>query len=181
MAPQFFRLSKVINTMSDVIQRDKLVELTYKTIDKKTEEVLTFVEYPIAYVQGSNSVLSPEVTAELEGKSAGESIEVPVDCNLLYGSRDENLVFTDSIENVPEEFREIGLTITMENDKGEPKNFIVTRMDEKTLTVDGNNPLCGREVIFKLEILSVRDATEEEIALGGKAGDDPSLEEILEH
>ncbi len=167
--------------MKEIIQTDKLVELTYKTIDKKTEEVLTFVEYPISYVQGTNAVLSSGVTAELEGKSAGDIIEVPIDCNLLYGPRDENLVFTDRIENVPEEFREIGLTITMENENGEPKNFIVTRMDDKTLTVDGNNPLSGREVIFKLEVLSVRDATDEEIELGGKAGSEPSLEEILKH
>ena len=168
--------------MTEIIQKDKLVELTYKTVDKKTQEVLTHVEYPISYVQGDeNSVLSPEVTAELEGKSAGDIIEVPIDCDQLYGPRDESLVFTDAIENVPEEFREIGMTITMENENGDPKNFIVTRMDDKTLTVDGNNPLCGREVIFKLEVLSVRDATEEEIALGGKVGDNPELEEILNH
>jgi len=167
--------------MKEIIRTDKLVELTYKSVDKKTQEVLTFIEYPIAYVQGTNAVLSSEVTAELEGKSAGDIIEVPIDCNLLYGPRDESLVFTDRIENVPEEFREIGLTITMENEKGEPKNFIVTRMDDKTLTVDGNNPLSGREVIFKLEVLSVRDATDEEIELGGKAGADPSLEDILKH
>jgi FKBP-type peptidyl-prolyl cis-trans isomerase SlyD len=70
----------------------------------------------------------------------------------------------------------------MENEKGDPKNFIVTRFDDKTLTVDGNNPLCGREVIFKLEILSVRDATEEEIALGGKPADDsaPEIEGMVE-
>jgi len=166
--------------MEQIIQKDKLVELSYKTIDKKTGEVLTFVEYPISYVQGDeNCVLSSDITAELEGRSAGESIEVPIDCDTLYGPRDESLVFTDAIENVPEEFREVGLTITMENEKGEPKNFIVTRMDDKTLTVDGNNPLCGREVLFKLDVLSVRDATEEEIALGGKVGDDPELEEIL--
>lgn len=164
-------------TMTEIIQTGKLVELTYKTIDKKTEEVLTHVEYPIAYVHGENSVLSSDVTAELEGKTAGEIIEVPIDCDKLYGPRDESLVFTDRIENVPEEFHEIGLTITMENAKGEPKNFIVTRVDDETLTVDGNNPLCGREVIFKLEVLTVREATEEEIAIGGKA--DPGLEEIL--
>ena len=166
--------------MTEMIQKDKLVELSYKTIDKKTDEVLTFVEYPISYVQGDeNSVLSSEVTAELEGRSVGDIIEVPIDCDQLYGPRDESLVFTDAIENVPEDYREVGMTITMENENGDPKNFIVTRMDDKTLTVDGNNPLCGREVIFKLEVLSVRDATDEEIALGGKAGDDPDLEEIL--
>lgn len=163
--------------MTEVIERNKLVELTYKTVDKKTEEVLTHVEYPIAYVHGENSVLSSDVTAELEGKMAGDVIEVPIDCDQLYGPRDESLVFTDRIENVPKEFHEIGLTITMENEKGEPKNFIVTRMDDKTLTVDGNNPLCGREVIFKLEVLTVRDATEEEIAIGGKP--DPGLDEIM--
>jgi FKBP-type peptidyl-prolyl cis-trans isomerase SlyD len=167
--------------MSEVIQKDKLVELRYKTVDKKTDEVLTSVEYPIGYVHGTESVLSSEVTNELEGKSVGDIIEVPIDCDLLYGPRDESLVFTDRIENVPEDYREIGLTITMENEKGEPKNFIVTRFDDKSLTIDGNNPLCGREVIFKLEILTVRDATDEEIALGGNVGADPDVEEILKN
>lgn len=162
-----------------MIQKDKYVELSYKTVDKKTGEVLTKVEYPIGYVHGKGDVLSPEVTTELEGRAVGEIIEVPIDSDQLYGPRDESLVFTDLIENVPEEFHEIGLTITMENDKGEPKNFIVTRMDDKTLTVDGNNPLCGRDVIFKLEVLLVRDATEEEIVVGGKVDADPELDEIL--
>jgi len=67
----------------------------------------------------------------------------------------------------------------LENDKGQTKSFIVTRMDDKTLTVDGNNPLCGREVVFTLEILTVRDATDEEMKSGGTVGAqadiDPSL------
>jgi hypothetical protein len=42
-------------------------------------------------------------------------------------------------------------------------------LDDKTVTIDGNNPLCGREVAFRLAIRLVRDATEEEIAAGGKA------------
>ena len=90
-----------------------------------------------------------------------------------------NFGFTDKIENVPEEYREIGMTITMENDKGEPKKFIVTRFDDETLTVDGNNPLCGRNVVFRLEGLSIRDANDEEIEIGGAIGADPSLDEIL--
>ncbi len=71
------------------------------------------------------------------------------------------------------------MTITMENDKGEMKSFIVTRFDDKTLTVDGNNPLCGRDVKFVLEVLSIRDATEEEIELGGAVDANPDLNEIL--
>jgi len=52
-------------------------------------------------------------------------------------------------------------------------------LDDEMLTVDGNNPLCGREVVFALEILTVRDATDDERRAGGaipKGADvDPSL------
>jgi len=162
--------------MKDTIEANKYVELTYKVIDQKSGNVLTMVEFPLGYVHGVNEVLSPQVSAELEGKSAGETIEVPVDCNEIFGPRDEALVITDQIENVPEEYREVGLAILMENDQGNTKNFLVTRVDAKTVTIDGNNPLCGREVIFKLDILLVRDATEEEIAAGGKVEAGPDIE-----
>ena len=61
--------------------------------------------------------------AELEGKSAGETISVPIDCNDLYGPRDESLVITDLIENVPEEYREVGMRILMENERARPRVF----------------------------------------------------------
>lgn len=165
--------------MSDTIQNEKFVELNYKIIDEKTGDVLVTVDYPLGYVHGVNDILSEQVTKYLDGKKEGDVIEVPIDTKLLYGERDESLVFTDRIENVPEEYREIGMTITMENEKGEPKAFIVTRFDEETLTVDGNNPLCGRDVVFTLEVLTVRDASEEELDLGGPVGADPDLNEIL--
>jgi FKBP-type peptidyl-prolyl cis-trans isomerase SlyD len=165
--------------MSDTIQNEKFVELNYKVIDEKTGDVLVTVDYPLGYVHSVNDVVSEQVTKLLDGKKVGDVIEVPVDTKLLYGERDESLVFTDHIENVPEEYREIGMTITMENEKGEPRNFIVTCFDDKTLTVDGNNPLWGREVAFKLEVLTIRDATEEELDLGGAVDADPDINEIL--
>ncbi len=162
--------------MKQIVEDNKYVELTYKVSDRKTGAILTQVEFPLGYVHGANKVLSPQVTAELEGRSVGDIIEVAIDCNQLYGPRDESLVITDHIENVPEEYREIGTTIVMENEKGEAKNFLVTRIDDETLTIDGNNPLCGREVVFRLEILTVRDATSEEIEAGGKIEAGPDID-----
>ncbi len=161
--------------MKETVQDNKFVELTYKVIDEHTGSVLTAVEFPLGYVHGANEVLAPQVMAELEGKSAGDIIEVPIDCNKIYGPRDESLVITDYIENVPAEYRQVGTAILMENDKGQTKSFLVTRVDENTLTIDGNNPLCGREVIFRLEILTVRDATSEEIGAGGKVDPGPEV------
>ena len=161
--------------MTDRIQHNKYVELKYRVVDAKTGQVLTGVEFPLGYVHGVNDVLSRQVMDELEGKTAGEKLSVELDCNKIFGPRDESLVVTDYIENVPEEYREVGTTIVMENDEGKTRTFLVTRMDEKTLTIDGNNPLCGREVVFELEVLMVRDATEAEIAAGGKVEKQPKL------
>ena len=163
--------------MSDeTIADGKYVELTYKVIDQSSGGVLTQVEYPLGYVHGTNEILAPSVMAELEGKTAGEVIEVPIDCNQLYGPRDESLVITERIQDVPEEYREVGMSILMENDRGQTKTFLVTRVDKRSVTIDGNNPLCGREVIFRLEILLVRDATDEEIEHGGKIEKGPDVE-----
>lgn len=166
--------------MPDIIESGKFVELTYRVTDRKTGHQLSGVEFPLGYVHGHNEILAPSVHQKLEGRSAGDVIEVPIDGTEIFGARDESLVFTDRVENVPEEYRQIGTSILMENNKGQTRSFIVTRVDEKTLTVDGNNPLCGREVLFRLEVLSVRDATEEEIGAGGAVGAasanvDPSL------
>jgi FKBP-type peptidyl-prolyl cis-trans isomerase SlyD len=161
--------------MTDTIQRNKYVELKYRVVDTKTGQVLTAVDFPLGYVHGFNDVLSSQVMAELEGKSVGQKISVELDCNKLFGPRDESLVVTDYIENVPEEYREVGTSILMENEQGETKTFLVTRVDEKTLTIDGNNPLCGRQVVFELDVLTVRDATEAEIAAGGKFERPPNL------
>lgn len=166
--------------MSDTIQNDKFVELNYRVVDKKTGDILSTVEFPLSYVHGANDVLAENVLGELDGKMAGDTIDLPIDCDKLYGPRDESLVFIDAIENVPDQYREVGMTISMENEKGDPKDFIVTRVDEKSVTLDGNNPLCGREIIFTLEVLTVRDATDEEIEAGGAIGADPDINEILQ-
>jgi FKBP-type peptidyl-prolyl cis-trans isomerase SlyD len=162
-----------------VIRDGKFVELTYKVTDRKTGHVLTRVEFPLGYVHGHNEILAPSVHMALLGKSAGETIEVPIDGNQIFGPRDESLVFSDQIENVPEEYRQVGTSILMENDRGQTRSFLVTHVDDEKLTVDGNNPLCGREILFTLEILAVRDATEEETRAGGAihagAEVDPSL------
>ena len=165
--------------MSETIQDGKFVELTYKVTDKKSGHVLTRVEFPLGYVHGHNEILAPSVHRELEGKSIGDVIEVPIDGNQIFGPRDESLVITDNIENIPEDYRHIGTSILMESNQGKTRSFLVTQMDDETLTIDGNNPLCGRAVVFTLEILTVRDATDDETRAGGAiiagADIDPSL------
>lgn len=165
--------------MSEAIRDGKFVELTYRVTDRKSGHVLTCVEFPLGYVHGHNEILAPSVHKELEGKHAGDVIEVPIDGNRIFGARDESLVLTEDIDNVPEEYRRVGTSILMENERGQARSFLVTRMDDATLTIDGNNPLCGREVVFTLEVLAVRDATEGERKAGGAIGAGPGIDPSL--
>ena len=73
--------------MSETIHDGKLVELTYKVTDRKTGHVLTRVEFPLGYVHGHNEILAPTVHMQLEGKRAGETIEVVIDGNQIFGPR----------------------------------------------------------------------------------------------
>ena len=164
----------------DTIADGKYVELTYKVIDENSGAVLTQVEFPLGYVHGVNEILAPSVMAELEGGKAGDVIEVPIDCTQLYGPRDESLVITSRAQDVPDEYHKVGTSILMESDTGKTKTFLVTHVDRRTVTIDGNNPLCGRKVIFRLEVSLVRDATDEEIKHGGKVEQVPNVDGVTQ-
>lgn len=160
-------------TSAHTITDGKYVELTYLVRDSKTGAVLTEISRPMNYVHGVNEILAPTITRELEGKTEGDRIDLLVDCDALYGPRDESLVITEKVAVVPREYRQVGTRILMENNLGQMKSFLVTKIEGDKITFDGNNPLCGREVIYQVKILLVRDATPEEKDYGGKVGDSP--------
>ena len=158
--------------MKETITINKYVELTYKILDQSNSEIIEQVDQPLGYVQGDNSLLFNQVTVALEGKSVGDQVETLLDCTEAFGPKLEELIFTDDIDNVPIEFRSIGTAVTMKNDIGKTKDFIVTKIENNKLTVDGNHPLAGKDIVFIVEVLSIRDATKEEIIAGGPVSQD---------
>jgi FKBP-type peptidyl-prolyl cis-trans isomerase SlyD len=158
---------------ADAISDGKYVELTYVIRDSKTGDILTEVTKPRNYVHGVNEILSPAITRELKGKTEGERVDLLVDCAEIYGPRDESLVITEKMSVVPREYRQLGSQILMENNLGQMKSFLVTKIEGDSITFDGNNPLAGREVIYQVKVQRVRDATEEEKEYGGKIEAEP--------
>ncbi len=157
----------MIKDMSNTITTNKFVELTYRIINQTNGEVIEQVEEPLGYVQGDNTLLFNQVTKELEGKSVGDEVEILLKAEDAFGPELDELIFTDDINNVPLEYRFIGAAVTMQNDKGGTKDFIVSSIEDGKLTIDGNHPLAGKDIIFYVEVLSVRDATADEIIEGG--------------
>ena len=157
-----------------VVAAGKYVEVRYSVIDSRTGSVLTEIEHPLGYVHGVHVVMAPAVAQQLEGKAEGDRVEVPIDCNEVYGPRDESLVMTELLDNVPKEYHKVGTAILMENDLGQTKSFMVTRIQGNMITIDGNNPLCGRHVVFKVDVVTVRDATDKDIAFTAEPGGAPN-------
>ncbi|MCI0507942.1 MAG: hypothetical protein L0Z73_17790 [Gammaproteobacteria bacterium] len=100
----------------------------------------------------------------LNGKSAGETIEVILPPQDGFGAHDPNLTFTDHIDNVPQEFRWVGARPAFENENGEVMELLVSKIEGDQLTVDANHPFAGKTVTFRIKIVAVRKASDAELA-----------------
>ncbi|MDH5485542.1 MAG: FKBP-type peptidyl-prolyl cis-trans isomerase [Gammaproteobacteria bacterium] len=153
--------------MSDQrITRNKAVQFTY-TISDDEGNVVEQVDLPVNYVHGASSMgLIESVERALTGCRSGDKIQVDVPPAEGFGEVDPSLTFTDDVENVPPQFRQLGARVEMQNDQGETKEFVVSKIEDGKLTIDGNHPLAGKTAKFSVTVLSVRDATADEIRNG---------------
>jgi len=151
------------------VAKNKAVFFKYLVLDEQGR-TLEQSDLPIGYIHGAGSALLDKLERELEGHAAGEVVDVFVTPEEGFGEHDPNLTFTDDLENVPEELRYIGAEAQMQNEAGEVKTFIVTDISNGKLTVDGNHPFAGKNVIFRVTITDVRDASPAEIASGYPEG-----------
>ena len=61
---------------------------------------------------------------------------------------------------------EVGMSFEAKNPKGDMQRIVVKKVEGDMVTVDANHPLAGIELNFDVTIISVREATEEEIDHG---------------
>ena len=151
--------------MSETVARDQVVYLTY-TIWDQAGRLFEQYDLPIAYVHGANGPLFEKIEQALEGSRPGDKVEVLLSPQDGFGDHKPELTFSDDIDNVPPEHRQLGSEVLFENERGEQMQFRVTRIENGKLTVDANHPLAGQTVKFVVTIVGVRPATLDEIANG---------------
>ena len=144
-----------------VVCKHKVVAITYSIIDE-TGVILEQSDIPVYYVHGGPNDMFPEVEEALEGEELGASVEVVLAPERAFGPHDPNLTFTDDINNVPPQFRQIGAEVQMQNEQGDTRSFVVSRIEGDKLTVDGNHPFAGKTLTYAVTVADIRDATDEE-------------------
>ena len=145
----------------DKITNGKFVSLTYSIVDDNGN-LVEHNDIPVSYIHGGEVELIGGMDKAIEGRQAGDSVQVRVPPEEGFGEHDPSLTFTDDLENVPPEFHQLGAEVPMHNDSGEVKTFHVTRIEDGRLTVDGNHPLAGKTLNVNVRIREVRDATKED-------------------
>lgn len=125
---------------------------------------------PLAYLHGGGNIVEGLETA-LAGKSAGDKLDVTVEPERGYGSRRDDLVQTVDRSNfVGIEQIEVGMQFLAQTPWGEQPVTVVAVADEN-VTLDGNHPLAGEILNFAIEVVDVREATEEELQHGHAHGE----------
>ena len=159
---------------SEVIKAGKFVSLTYSIADT-SGNILEQSDLPVNYIHGGKTELIGGMDTAVAGKTVGDEVLIKIAPEDGFGEHDENLTFTDDIDNVPPEFRRIGAEVQMQNESGEIKSFYVTKIENGKLTVDGNHPMAGKSLKVKIQILEVRDATKEDSMHVGMPGQSPTM------
>jgi FKBP-type peptidyl-prolyl cis-trans isomerase SlyD len=120
---------------------------------------------PLAYLHGHGNLV-PGLERELESKNAGDKLSVKIAPADGYGELSKDL-----IQKVPRRTLKgiakitVGMRLHAQTEQG-PRAVTVTAVTGDMVTIDGNHPLAGKNLNFDIEIVDVREASEEELAHG---------------
>lgn len=156
--------------MTDTITRNKVVDITY-LIKDESGTAIEQNDVPVSYLHGVQGDLLPVLEKALDGKKPGDSVEVEVPPSEGFGEHDPDLTFTDQIDNVPQEYRRIGAQAQFQNENGDTRTFVVSKIEGDQITLDGNQPFAGKTVTFVVNVKAIRDASEQELAEGRPSQD----------
>lgn len=145
-----------------VIENGKVVSLAYQ-LTNKAGDVLdeSSVQDPFMFIQGSGQVI-PGLETALMGLKKGDKKKVQVEPAEGYGELDPKLKMTVKRSQFPKGVElEQGMQFEASGPQGD-SIFTVISFTDNEVTIDGNHPLAGETLNFDVEVLEIRDATEEE-------------------
>lgn len=149
----------------------KVIGIEYTLKDAKTGEQLdtNVGQAPLEFISGKGQII-PGLESKLVEMSANEEADVLVQAVDAYGEYNE-----EAVQTLPkEQFAGIelvaGMSLYGTGEHGETVQVVVKSFDDAEVTIDYNHPMAGRTLMFSVAILSLRDATEEEVQTGVVGG-----------
>jgi FKBP-type peptidyl-prolyl cis-trans isomerase SlyD len=145
------------------ITNETTVTIDY-TLSEKGGDVLEKTEpnEPTTYLQGLEMML-PALEEALEGKVPGDKIKVELAVDEAFGERLDELVIKIPIEDFEDsKSLEVGNEIIVGNGEEEVL-MIILAISDKEVTLDGNHPYAGKDIIFDIEVKEVHKTTDDDL------------------
>ncbi len=157
------------------ISQNKVVQLTYKLhIDNAQGEFVeqTDNENPLTFIHGIGMML-PVFESNIEGLKVGDAFEFGLTSDDAYGPIDETAVVEIPAETFTgnEDLMKVGNVIPMRDPQGGIIRGTIVDVFEGGVQMDFNHPMAGKNLYFIGEIVTIRDASQEELEHGHVHGD----------
>ncbi len=111
---------------------------------------------PLEFAVGSGQVIAGFDEAMI-GMTVGQSKVVHIPVDKAYGARNDEMVMTAPLEQVPPDLNpELGMRLEMGGDNGELIRVVVTEITDSHITLDANPPLAGQDLTFTIELVEIR-------------------------
>jgi len=148
------------------IAKNTAVSIDYVLKDDAGKVIDESSDGQFNFLAGAQNII-PGLENALEGKTAGEKLEVTIAPVDAYGEVDPARVQTVQRSAFPEGVDiQVGAQFHGAGPGGDPVVVTVTAIDGDEIVIDGNHALAGQTLHFSVKVVEVRVATEDEISHG---------------
>lgn len=113
-------------------------------------------EEPLVYEVGAGQ-LPTALELRLSKLALGDKVQVTLNPEEAYGPVDEDAFRLVPTDMIPEDAREEGTPLTVENEDGSEQTVHVYETTDEGVVLDFNHPLAGETVTFDVKILDITE------------------------
>jgi FKBP-type peptidyl-prolyl cis-trans isomerase SlyD len=148
------------------IAEKHVVTLNYTLKDNDDNIIDKSDDGSFCYLHGASNII-PGLENALTGKTSGNELSVSVAPEEGYGPRDDARIQEVPRDAFPPDITiEPGMQFNAEGPDGQAVMVTIAKVEDSTVTVDGNHPLAGVTLNFDVTITDIRDASAEELEHG---------------
>lgn len=152
------------------IENNQVVSIEYELTEAGQSDILDSNKggAPLEFITGKSQII-PGLENQLKELSKGDSADIKVAATEAYGEYNPEAIDTLPREQFAGLELKEGLPLYGQSEDGQTVQVVVKSFDDENVTIDYNHPLAGKELMFSLSILDVREATADEV-LSGQVG-----------
>lgn len=148
--------------------KPKVISFNYTLKDSQGQVLDASNGGPLAFLEGSHQII-PALEEQLKTMLIGQKKSVKLAATEAYGLVEPKMIMDVPKADVAHLQVEVGSFLQLQLSDS-MKVVRVTQVSDEKVTLDGNHPLAGQDLEFDVEMVDLRDATEEELKHGHAHG-----------